>query len=173
LGAFFAAFRLRRKAAKNRAIRSNSSASGRSLPEACGISASIPCAELVTAGVHAGLKQRHPCRFWALPQAPKNQKRSLTREKSGSLGIKDIARKIEGWPALSLGDVQSILSKTEADDHFKNMNVPDCRFIYTRETIYPTDYIGILDISVESHTALYNAGIFSAGKLFNLDPRFN
>jgi hypothetical protein len=49
------------------------------------------------------------------------------------------------------------------------MNVPDCRFIYTRETIYPTDYIGVLDISLKAHSVLYNAGIFSAGKLFNLE----
>ncbi|MDR2768240.1 MAG: hypothetical protein LBB82_07940, partial [Treponema sp.] len=59
--------------------------------------------------------------------------------------------------------------KTIVDDRLENMNTPDCRFIYTRETIYPADYIGVLDISLKAHKVLYNAGIFSAGKLFNLD----
>jgi transcriptional regulator with XRE-family HTH domain len=59
-------------------------------------------------------------------------------------------------------------TKIAVDDHLKNMNVPDCRFVYARETIYPTDYIGVLDISLKAHNVLYNAGIFSAGKLFNL-----
>jgi hypothetical protein len=60
-------------------------------------------------------------------------------------------------------------TKTAVDDRLENMNVPDCRFIYTRETIYPTDYIGVLDISLKAHNVLYSAGIFSAGKLFNLE----
>jgi predicted histone-like DNA-binding protein len=34
----------------------------------------------------------------------------LTQEKSGTVGIKDIAKEIEGRSALSLGDVQSVLS---------------------------------------------------------------
>jgi predicted histone-like DNA-binding protein len=34
----------------------------------------------------------------------------LTQEKSGNLGLKDIAKEIEGCSALSLGDVQSVLS---------------------------------------------------------------
>jgi predicted histone-like DNA-binding protein len=34
----------------------------------------------------------------------------LTQEKSGNVGIKDIAKEIEGRSALSLGDVQSVLS---------------------------------------------------------------
>jgi hypothetical protein len=53
------------------------------------------------------------------------------------------------------------------DDHAENTNILDCRHIYTRETIYPTDYIGVLDISLKAHNALYNAGVFSVGKLFN------
>jgi predicted histone-like DNA-binding protein len=34
----------------------------------------------------------------------------LTQEKSGNVGLKDIAKEIEGRSALSLGDVQSVLS---------------------------------------------------------------
>jgi predicted histone-like DNA-binding protein len=34
----------------------------------------------------------------------------LTQEKSGTIGIKEIAKEIEGRSALSLGDVQSVLS---------------------------------------------------------------
>jgi predicted histone-like DNA-binding protein len=34
----------------------------------------------------------------------------LTQERAGSVGIKEIAREIEGRSALSLGDVQSVLS---------------------------------------------------------------
>jgi hypothetical protein len=60
-------------------------------------------------------------------------------------------------------------TKAAVDDRLENMNVPDCRFIYTRETIYPADYIGVLDISLKAHNVLYSAGIFSSGKLFNLD----
>jgi transcriptional regulator with XRE-family HTH domain len=60
-------------------------------------------------------------------------------------------------------------TKTAVNDRLENMSIPDCRFIYTRETIYPTDYIGVLDISLKAHNVLYNAGIFSAGKLFNLE----
>jgi len=60
---------------------------------------------------------------------------------------------------------QNITRKKDKND---NMNVPDCRFIYTRETIYPTDYIGVLDISLNAHNVLYKNGIFSAGKLFDM-----
>ncbi|MDR0585083.1 MAG: hypothetical protein LBG57_12180, partial [Treponema sp.] len=60
-------------------------------------------------------------------------------------------------------------TKTVVTDRLENMNIPDCRFIYTRETIYPTDYIGVLDISLKAHNVLYNAGIFSAGKLFSME----
>jgi hypothetical protein len=45
------------------------------------------------------------------PQDRNQSKWYLTQEKSGNVGIKDIAKKIEGWSALSLGDVQSVLSK--------------------------------------------------------------
>ena len=58
---------------------------------------------------------------------------------------------------------------TIKEDHIDSINIPDCRFIYSRETIYPTDYIGVLDISIEAHNVLYNAGIFSAGKLFDME----
>jgi hypothetical protein len=34
-----------------------------------------------------------------------------TQEKSGAVGIKDIAKEIEGRSALSLGDAQSVLPK--------------------------------------------------------------
>jgi hypothetical protein len=57
---------------------------------------------------------------------------------------------------------------TEKDEN-GNMNVPDCRFIYTRETIYPTDYIGVLEISLNAHNVLYKNGIFSAGKLLDME----
>jgi predicted histone-like DNA-binding protein len=40
----------------------------------------------------------------------RNQSRwYLTQEKSGSMGLKDIAKEIEGRSALSLGDVYSVL----------------------------------------------------------------
>jgi hypothetical protein len=54
-------------------------------------------------------------------------------------------------------------------DEIENLYVMDCRFINTRETLYPTDYIGVLDISLEAHNVLYKAGIFSCGKLFNMN----
>ncbi|MDR0553265.1 MAG: hypothetical protein LBG76_00495 [Treponema sp.] len=47
----------------------------------------------------------------------------------------------------------------------------DCRFVYTKDTIYPSAYIGALDISLEAHNILRDAGIFSAGKLFSLDEK--
>jgi hypothetical protein len=56
--------------------------------------------------------------------------------------------------------------KIAADERLEN--ALDCRFICTRDTIYPADYIGVLDISIEAHNVLYNAGIFSAGKLFSM-----
>lgn len=58
---------------------------------------------------------------------------------------------------------------TTEDDYIDIINVPDCRFIKTKETIYPTDYIGVLDISFRAHNVLYNAGVFSVGKLFNME----
>jgi len=58
---------------------------------------------------------------------------------------------------------------SKEDDYFENINIPDCRFIKTRETIYPTDYIGILDISLKAYNVLYKAGIFSVGKLFDME----
>ncbi|MDR1326046.1 MAG: hypothetical protein LBK00_08430 [Treponema sp.] len=44
------------------------------------------------------------------PQDRNQSKWYLTQEKSGNVGIKDIAKEIEGRSALSLGDVQSVLS---------------------------------------------------------------
>jgi predicted histone-like DNA-binding protein len=44
------------------------------------------------------------------PQDRSRSKWYLTQEKSGKVGIKDIAREITGRSALSLGDVQSVLS---------------------------------------------------------------
>jgi predicted histone-like DNA-binding protein len=44
------------------------------------------------------------------PQDRNQSKWYLTQEKSGNVGIKDIALEIEGRSALSLGDVQSVLS---------------------------------------------------------------
>jgi predicted histone-like DNA-binding protein len=44
------------------------------------------------------------------PQDRSQSKWNLTQEKSGNVRIKDIAREIEGRSALSLGDVQSVLS---------------------------------------------------------------
>ncbi|MDR1072962.1 MAG: HU family DNA-binding protein [Treponema sp.] len=44
------------------------------------------------------------------PQDRNQSKWYLTQEKSGNVEIKDIAKEIEGWSALSLGDVQSVLS---------------------------------------------------------------
>ena len=55
------------------------------------------------------------------------------------------------------------------EDYFEMINIPDCRFIYSKDSIRPTDYIGILDISIEAHNVLYNASIFTAGKLLDLD----
>jgi predicted histone-like DNA-binding protein len=44
------------------------------------------------------------------PQDLSKSKWYLTQEQSGSVGIKEIAKEIEGRSALSLGDVQSVLS---------------------------------------------------------------
>jgi predicted histone-like DNA-binding protein len=44
------------------------------------------------------------------PQNRSQSKWYLTQEKSGNVGIRDIAKEIEGRSALSLGDVQSVLS---------------------------------------------------------------
>jgi predicted histone-like DNA-binding protein len=44
------------------------------------------------------------------PQDLTQAKWYLTQEKAGSVGIKEIAKEIEGRSALSLGDVQSVLS---------------------------------------------------------------
>jgi predicted histone-like DNA-binding protein len=44
------------------------------------------------------------------PQDRTQSKWYLTQEKSGTVGIKEIAKEIEGRSALSLGDVQSVLS---------------------------------------------------------------
>jgi hypothetical protein len=44
------------------------------------------------------------------PQDLTQSKWYLTQEKSGNVGIKDMAKEIEGRSALSLGDVQSVLS---------------------------------------------------------------
>jgi hypothetical protein len=43
------------------------------------------------------------------PQDLTQSKWYLTQEKSEKVGIKDIAKEIEGRSALSLGDVQSVL----------------------------------------------------------------
>jgi hypothetical protein len=48
------------------------------------------------------------------PQNRSQSKWYLTQEKSGNVGLKDIAKEIEGRSALSLGDVQSVLSKSSA-----------------------------------------------------------
>jgi predicted histone-like DNA-binding protein len=44
------------------------------------------------------------------PQDLTQAKWYLTQEKTGNVGIKEIAKEIEGRSALSLGDVQSVLS---------------------------------------------------------------
>ncbi|MDR0411165.1 MAG: HU family DNA-binding protein [Treponema sp.] len=44
------------------------------------------------------------------PQDQAHAKWYLTQEKSGTVGMKEIAKEIEGRSALSLGDVQSVLS---------------------------------------------------------------
>ncbi|MDR1986010.1 MAG: HU family DNA-binding protein [Treponema sp.] len=44
------------------------------------------------------------------PQDLTQSKWYLTQEKTGTVGIKEIAKEIEGRSALSLGDVQSVLS---------------------------------------------------------------
>jgi predicted histone-like DNA-binding protein len=44
------------------------------------------------------------------PQNPASVKWYLTQETSGSVGLPEIAKEIEGRSALSLGDVQSVLS---------------------------------------------------------------
>ncbi|MHB9291186.1 hypothetical protein Holit_00258 [Hollandina sp. SP2] len=44
------------------------------------------------------------------PQDLAQAKWYLTQEKTGNVGIKEIAKEIEGRSALSLGDVQSVLS---------------------------------------------------------------
>jgi predicted histone-like DNA-binding protein len=44
------------------------------------------------------------------PQDLTQSKWYLTQEKSGNIGIKEIAKEIEGRSALSFGDVQSVLS---------------------------------------------------------------
>jgi predicted histone-like DNA-binding protein len=44
------------------------------------------------------------------PQDVSQVKWYLTQEKTGTVGVQEIAREIEGRSALSLGDVQSVLS---------------------------------------------------------------
>lgn len=44
------------------------------------------------------------------PQNPHNVKWYLVQESTGSVGLQEIAAEIEGRSALSLGDVQSVLS---------------------------------------------------------------
>jgi predicted histone-like DNA-binding protein len=44
------------------------------------------------------------------PQNVSQIKWYLTQEKTGTVGVQEIAREIEGRSALSLGDVQSVLS---------------------------------------------------------------
>jgi predicted histone-like DNA-binding protein len=44
------------------------------------------------------------------PQNITQTKWYLTQEKTGTVGVQEIAREIEGRSALSLGDVQSVLS---------------------------------------------------------------
>jgi predicted histone-like DNA-binding protein len=44
------------------------------------------------------------------PQDTSQVKWYLTQEKTGTVGVQEIAREIEGRSALSLGDVQSVLS---------------------------------------------------------------
>jgi predicted histone-like DNA-binding protein len=44
------------------------------------------------------------------PQNVSQAKWYLTQEKTGTVGVQEIAREIEGRSALSLGDVQSVLS---------------------------------------------------------------
>jgi predicted histone-like DNA-binding protein len=44
------------------------------------------------------------------PQNLAQTKWYLTQEKTGTVGVQEIAREIEGRSALSLGDVQSVLS---------------------------------------------------------------
>jgi hypothetical protein len=44
------------------------------------------------------------------PQDLAQTKWYLTQEKTGNVDIKEIAKEIEGQSALSLGDVQSVLS---------------------------------------------------------------
>jgi predicted histone-like DNA-binding protein len=44
------------------------------------------------------------------PQNVNQAKWYLTQEKTGTVGVQEIAREIEGRSALSLGDVQSVLS---------------------------------------------------------------
>jgi hypothetical protein len=60
-------------------------------------------------------------------------------------------------------------TKTASNDRREDMNIPDCRFVHAGDTIYLTDYIGALDISPKAHNVLCHAGIFSAGKLFNME----
>jgi hypothetical protein len=46
-------------------------------------------------------------------ESPQNRSRAkwyLTQEKSGNVGLKDIAKEIEGRSALSLGDMRSVPS---------------------------------------------------------------
>ncbi|MDR1383257.1 MAG: HU family DNA-binding protein [Planctomycetaceae bacterium] len=44
------------------------------------------------------------------PQNPASVKWYLTQETAGNVGLQEIAKEIEGRSALSLGDVQSVLS---------------------------------------------------------------
>ncbi|MDR0378308.1 MAG: hypothetical protein LBH70_11005, partial [Spirochaetaceae bacterium] len=92
----------------------------------------------------------------------------LTLDEEALWAIKNLGKKSIREIRIVQAQLQRQL-KPAAVGRFKHVSVPDCRFIYTRETIYPTDYIGVLDISIEAHTILYNAGIFSAGTLFNLE----
>jgi len=90
----------------------------------------------------------------------------LTLDKESLAAIKNLGKKSIKEILTIQDHLQHIIIK---EDHFEGKYILDCRFIYTRETIHPTDYIGVLDISLEAHNVLYNTGFFSAGKLFDME----
>ena len=92
----------------------------------------------------------------------------ITLDKESLMAIRNLGKKsIKEILTIRKQLLQQHISVKE--NSFINKNAMSYRIIDTSETIYPTDYIGILDISLKAHNVLYNAGIFTVGKLFSLE----
>jgi hypothetical protein len=69
------------------------------------------------------------------PQDRSKSKWYLTQEKSGNVGMKDIAKEIEGWSALSLGDVRSVLANIPAMVLLRRLLFSSGKVSYTAGTL--------------------------------------